>query len=233
MQNLQNHRWIDEYTRAIYWICYWNLIHKILDNVYTLNASVQTLHSYAVKSCLVFHDANRITVNICLRGITSARRCTKQEITKIHAKEKFQLNLASDIIHLKYRQRSPSTSISDKLEREDLIETKLANVLESTNRRNLFTMLKFEIKSFVDPRWLFHTIESCSQSLYCPIASPQPLPSHHQINSYWKSNSPEHLAASVTSQHPLHPDCTTLTTCAALPSIMIKLPTQLARYNPN
>jgi hypothetical protein len=123
----------------------------MLDNVNTLNNSVHTLKFYDGKPCLVTNDANQITVDICLRGIKSARCCMKQEITKeLQAKEQYQLELVSDIINRKYRHVSPSTSLSEKLELEDFIDRKLKHIFEATARRNMFTMLNFDIKGFID-----------------------------------------------------------------------------------
>jgi hypothetical protein len=59
--------------------------------------------------------------------------------------------LASDFIDRKYQHLSPDVSLSEKLEREDLIDRKLKNISEATARRNLFTLPKFDIKGFVNP----------------------------------------------------------------------------------
>jgi hypothetical protein len=57
--------------------------------------------------------------------------------------------LASDIIGRKYRHLFPDVSLSEKLERDDLIDRKLKHMSEATARWNLFTLLKFDIEGFI------------------------------------------------------------------------------------
>jgi hypothetical protein len=59
------------------------------------------------------------------------------------------IDLASDIIYHRHSHLSPSTSLSDKLEHDDLTERKLKHMSESNARRNLFIMLIFNIKGFI------------------------------------------------------------------------------------
>jgi hypothetical protein len=123
-----------------------------LDNINNFNDSLQTLQFYAVKSCLIIHDHNIVAVDTCILKIKTAWQRIKQEINKqTQAKEQYQLYLASDIIDQKYSHLFPSTSISYRLERDDLTERKLKYMSEATARRNLFAMLKFDIKGFIYP----------------------------------------------------------------------------------
>jgi hypothetical protein len=66
-------------------------------------------------------------------------------------KEQFQHDLATDIIDRHYHHLTPEHSISDKLERDDLIDKKLKKMKEAKARSNLFTMLRFDIKGFINP----------------------------------------------------------------------------------
>jgi hypothetical protein len=69
----------------------------------------------------------------------------------VHAKDQYQHDLASNIIYRKYLHLSPEHSSSDKLKHEDLIYKKLKHMYEANARRNIFMMLKFDIKGFIDP----------------------------------------------------------------------------------
>jgi hypothetical protein len=124
----------------------------MLNNINTLNDSPQKLEFFAIKSCLNINDNNPISIEICLRRIKTARFCIKHEITRqINANEQYQHDLATNIIDRQYRHLSHEHSLSEKLEQEDLINNKLRYMLESRARRNLCTMLKFDIKGFIDP----------------------------------------------------------------------------------
>jgi hypothetical protein len=149
----KKHKWTHEYNRGIYCIIlYWRLRLKTLDNINTTNDSAETLPFYATKSCLTIYDSRIITVDTCLLGIKSTRSSINVEIKQqLHAKDQYQYHLASGIIERKYRHLSPDVSLSDKLERDDLIDRKLKHMSEATARINLFTLIKFDIKGFIDP----------------------------------------------------------------------------------
>jgi hypothetical protein len=152
-KSYKKHKWTDEYTRGTYCIGYWRLRCKILENINNLNDSSHTLQCYAVKSCLTIHNKNQMYVETCIRSTKTAISCIKQEISKqIQAKEKYQFDLASDIIECKHIHLFPSTSLSENLKRDDLMDRKLKYISEATTRHNLFTKLKFDIKGFIDPR---------------------------------------------------------------------------------
>jgi hypothetical protein len=67
------------------------------------------------------------------------------------SKEQYRIDLASDIIDRRHIHLSTSTYLSDKIERDDLIEKELKHMSEANAGRNLFTMLRFDIKGFMDP----------------------------------------------------------------------------------
>jgi hypothetical protein len=58
-------------------------------------------------------------------------------------KEQYQYDLNTDIIDRLYHHLYPEHSISDKLERDDIIDSKIKHMKESKARSNLFTMLQF------------------------------------------------------------------------------------------
>jgi hypothetical protein len=148
-KSYKKHKLTEEYTRGIYSIQYWRLRCTILDN---LNDSPKTLLFNANKSGLLHFDNNITSVQTCTFGINNARYRIKQDITKqAQSKERYQADLSSDIIDRKYSHLSHLTSLSDKVERDDLIEWKLKYMYEANARRNLFTMLRFDIKGFIDP----------------------------------------------------------------------------------
>jgi hypothetical protein len=125
----------------------------MIDNINTLNESSHTIDFFATKSCLEINHNHPASVNIYIRGIKTARLSIKREIhCQSHVKEQYQCDLASDIIDRRYHHLSPEHSISDKLERDDLIDNKLKHMKEAKAKSNLFTMLQFDIKRFIDPR---------------------------------------------------------------------------------
>jgi hypothetical protein len=148
----KKHHLADAYSRAIYSIRYWHLRWKMIDNINTLNDSLQTLDFSAANSCLEINHTHPSSVDICIRGIKTARSSIKKEIHhQSHMKEQYQYDLASDIIDRRHRHLYPQHSISDKLEREDLIDNKLKHMKDAKAKSNLFTMLRLNIKGFIDP----------------------------------------------------------------------------------
>jgi hypothetical protein len=124
----------------------------MIDNINTLNDSSQTLEFFAAKSCLEINHTHPSSVDICIRGIKTARSSIKKEIQRqSYMKEQYQYNLTSEIIDRRHRHLSPQHSISDKLEREYRIDNKLKHMKEANAKSNLFTMLRFNIKGFIDP----------------------------------------------------------------------------------
>jgi hypothetical protein len=124
----------------------------MIDSINTLNDSTHTLEFFATKSCLEINHIHPLSVDTCIGGMNTARLCIKQEIRRqTHVKEQYQYDLATDIIDRRYHHIAPEHSISDKLERDDLIDNKLKSMKEAKARSNLFTMLCFEIKGFIDP----------------------------------------------------------------------------------
>jgi hypothetical protein len=91
-------------------------------------------------------------VDTCLPAINASISSIKVEIKQhLHVKEQYQCDLASDMIYRKYRHLSPDVSPSDKLERENHIDRNLKYTSNATARRNLFTLLTFDMKGFIDP----------------------------------------------------------------------------------
>jgi hypothetical protein len=124
----------------------------MLDNINNFNDSTKTLQFNADKSCLLILDNTPTSVEKFTIGISSARYHIQPKIAKqAQSKEQYQIDLVSDIIDRRHIHLSPSTSLSDKLEREELIKRKLKYMSEANARRNLFTMLRFDIKRFIDP----------------------------------------------------------------------------------
>jgi hypothetical protein len=124
----------------------------MIDNINTLNDSPHTLDFFAAKSCLKINHNHPSYVEIYIRGIKTACSRIKKEIHRqSHMKEQYQYDLASDIIDRRHRHLSPQHSISDKFEREDLIDNKLKHMKEAKARSNLITMIRFDIKVFIDP----------------------------------------------------------------------------------
>jgi hypothetical protein len=124
----------------------------MIDYIKTLNDSSQTLDFPPAKSCLNINHTHPSSVDICIRGIKTSRSSIKKEIHRqSHVKEQYQYDMASDIINRRYRHLSPQHSISDKFEREDRIDNKLKHTKEAKAKINLFTVLRFNIKGFIDP----------------------------------------------------------------------------------
>jgi hypothetical protein len=160
----------------------------MLDKINNLNDSSQTLQFYANKSGLLHLDNNITFVQTCTFGI---------EITKqAQSKERYQSDLASDIIDRKYSHLSLLTSLSDKLERDDLIERKLKYMLcESNARRNLFTVLRFDIEGFIDPdsvkRSALVRVDVTIDGGITPIKTKIEIEDHllqHNPQAYWASD---------------------------------------------
>jgi hypothetical protein len=150
-KSYKNHKWTEEYTHGIYVIRYWRLRRKTLDNNNTLNEYTQILQLFADKSGLLILHNSLTSIATCNLIISSTMYHIKQEIVKkAQYKEQYRIDLASDIIYRRYRQLSPSSSLSDKIERADLIERNLKHTSEANARRNLFNMLRFDIKGFID-----------------------------------------------------------------------------------
>jgi hypothetical protein len=148
----KNHRCTDTYSRLVYSIRYWRLRCKMIDNINTLNDPSQTLEFFMAKSRLYINHTHPSSVEICIRGIEKARLSIKKEIHRqTNLKEKYKYDLASDIIDRHYRYLFPEHSISDKFQHEDLIDNKLKQMKEAKAKINLFTMLRFDIKGFIDP----------------------------------------------------------------------------------
>jgi hypothetical protein len=151
-KSYKKHKCTDKYSRGIYCIVYWRLQRKIIDNVNKLNDTSQTLKFYAVESGIIISDATQRSVASCIDGIKSARCHINQEIfSQMNVKEQYQHNLTSDIIDRKYQQISTSDYLTDEFQCEDFIDRKFKHISEASARRNLFTMLKFNIKGCVDP----------------------------------------------------------------------------------
>jgi hypothetical protein len=72
-------------------------------------------------------------------------------IAQNKAKVAYQFDLASYIIDHKHSHLHGSNSLSDKIQREKLIGHKIRGMNESKARCNLSTLLKFDIKGFINP----------------------------------------------------------------------------------
>jgi hypothetical protein len=82
----------------------------------------------------------------------TAKREMKIELrSQSKAKLQYQHDLATDIIDRKHDHLCASPNLSDKTLHDDLIKNKIRSMNESTARCNLFTILKFDIKGFINP----------------------------------------------------------------------------------
>jgi NADH/NAD ratio-sensing transcriptional regulator Rex len=113
----------------------------------------QTLSFYITQSSLpTATTLARHSFTQCIRVIANAKCDMKTElITRNKANFAYQFDLASDIIGCKHSHLHGYNPLSDKIEREDLIEHKIRAMNESKARRDIFTLLKFDIKSFINP----------------------------------------------------------------------------------
>jgi hypothetical protein len=127
-------------------------MRKIIENADSKSATSQTLKFYAAKSGIQFlTDTMQHTFARFLEGTKSARSRIKQEIIILSIdKEQYQHGITSTIINRKSPHPANSVYLSDKLQRNDLIDRILKNMDAALARRNLFTMLKFDIKGFID-----------------------------------------------------------------------------------
>jgi hypothetical protein len=156
----KNNTWTVTFTRIIYQIRFWRLQQRLIENGPRCGQQ-QTLFFYAVKSSLHTHTIqDTLSVQVCLQGIVTAKREMKIEILyQSKAKLLYQHDLATDIIDIKHAHLCVSPTLSDKILHDDLIKNKIRSMNESIARRNLFTLLKFKIKGFIN---LEHQ-EKCSQ----------------------------------------------------------------------
>jgi hypothetical protein len=72
-------------------------------------------------------------------------------LSQSKSKLRYQHDLLSDIIDRKHAHLSSPSTLSDKNLHDDLIKNNIRSMNESTARRNLFTLLKFDIKGFINP----------------------------------------------------------------------------------
>jgi hypothetical protein len=72
-------------------------------------------------------------------------------ISQSKAKVAHQHDLAPYIIERKNAHLRGSNVLSDTIQRYDLIDNKIRSMNESNARRNVFTLLKFDIKDFINP----------------------------------------------------------------------------------
>jgi hypothetical protein len=170
----------------------------MIDNINTLSDSSQTIDFFAAKSCLDINHTHPSSVDICIIGIETARSSIKKEIHRqSHMKEQYKYDLASDIIDRRHRHLSPQHSISDKLEREDLIDNKLKHMKEAKAKSNLFTMLRFDIKGFIDPHRIRHNALTLVDVLiYGPLT---PLTIKADIEDHLLARNPLAYLASGTT----------------------------------
>jgi hypothetical protein len=115
--------------------------------------STKMLSVYALQSSL-HSQPLQVTpsIQVCLRGIVIEKREMKTEIlSQSKSKLEYQHDLASDIIDRKHAHLPSPTTLSTKILHNDLIKNKISSMNESAARRNLFTLLKFDIKGFVNP----------------------------------------------------------------------------------
>jgi hypothetical protein len=113
----------------------------------------QTLSFYATKSDLPSSVKDPSSSHqICIQGIVTKKRDMKLElIYQSKAKVAYQHDLAADIIDRKHDHLCGSNALSGKIQRDDLIDKKIRSMNESNARHNLFTLLKFDIKRFINP----------------------------------------------------------------------------------
>jgi hypothetical protein len=130
----------------------WRLQRRMIENV-PRNGQQQTLCFYAVQSSFHVDTVQaRTSIKVCLRVIVTAKREMRIELrSQSRAKLAYKHDLATDIIDIKYAHLSGSTTLSDKILRDDLIDNKIHSMNESTARHNIFTLLKFDIKGFINP----------------------------------------------------------------------------------
>jgi hypothetical protein len=151
-KSFKKHTWEATFTRIIYQIRFWRLQRRILKNGSRCGQQ-QTLSFYALQSSLHAHTIQSTpSVQVCLRGIITAKSEIKTEIvSQSKFKLRYQHDLPSDIIDRKRVHLSSPSTISDKILRDHLIENKIRSMDESTAYRDLFTPLKFDIKGFINP----------------------------------------------------------------------------------
>jgi hypothetical protein len=170
----------------------------MIDNINTLTNSSHNLDFFSAKSCLEINHTHPSSVDICFRGIKRARSSIKKEIHRqTHMKEQYQYDLASDIIDRRHRHLSPQHSISDKFEQEDLIDNKLKHMKEAKAKSNLFTILRFDIKGFIDPHSIKHNALTCVDVLIDGRLAP--LTTKAEIEDHLLARNPlEYLASGTT-----------------------------------
>jgi hypothetical protein len=89
---------------------------------------------------------------ICIQGIVTAKHNMKLElISQSKAKVAFQHDLAADIIDRKHAQLCGLNKLSDKLQRDFLIDKNIRSMNESNARYTMLNLLKFDIKGFENP----------------------------------------------------------------------------------
>jgi hypothetical protein len=75
---------------------------------------------------------------------------TLELLSQSKAEFDIQHNLAADIIDKKYAHLSGSNVLSEKIQWDDLIDNTVCAMNESNAHHNLLSLLKFDIKGFIN-----------------------------------------------------------------------------------
>jgi hypothetical protein len=129
--------------------------------------------------------------------VTAKREMKIELLSQSKAKLSYQHDLVTASIGIKHAHLCASPNISDNIIRDDLIENKIHSMNEYTARRSLFTLLKFDIKGFINPLSIKRTaltiIDITKNDVVSSLTTKRDLEDHLLLRNpktYWKSGSP-------------------------------------------
>jgi hypothetical protein len=129
-------------------------------------------------------------------------------LSQSQSKLQYQHDLASDIIDRKNARLSSPSTLSNKILRDDLIENKIRSMNESTVPRNLFTLLKFDIKVLINPssikRSALTRIYVTQNGVFYSLTTKLELEDHlllRNTKAYWASDTTPFVHTSL-GRHP-------------------------------